>query len=85
MALAAPYDFGILTNAKPPRCVVYDIDTGAEMATWAGTSQIAQDSCVAYCDALNAEGDAAVIAAANLSPSALVEAARNAVDLDDDE
>lgn len=34
MALAPRYDYAIMDNAERPRSMVYDVDTGEEVATY---------------------------------------------------
>lgn len=47
--LAPLYDFAVLDNATSPRTLVYNVDTGEELATWNmledPTGELAQADC----------------------------------------
>ncbi len=47
------FDFAILDNAKNPRSIVYNIDTGQEVATF-GITLKDQDMAERVCETLNA-------------------------------
>lgn len=52
--LAPPYDFAVMENSLVPRSLVYNIDTGEEVATF-GIEPDEQRKAEEFCAYLNAE------------------------------
>lgn len=50
--LAPLFDFAVLDNADKPRSIVYNVDTGAEVATF-DTTSAGQADAEAVCKLLN--------------------------------
>ena len=51
--LTMDFDFAVLSNSENPRSIVYNIDTGQEVATF-GIDQAGQEMAQRVCETLNA-------------------------------